>query len=215
MKVDSLNKMKRHIIAIACMLTSLVGVAQTGYQVALINTATGEPRAHETVSVSVEITDAAGGSIYTGSQSATSNEFGIISLSVGSESTFDKVDWNKLPLYISATVDGVLIGKTQILTVPVAEYAKRTGVLTPDILCSKTWTSRRSKLTFNKSGGGYLEANYSGSIVKWWISGNIVLYKTSSRTHADGSVEPPLESYLIYIPEANLFAEGLGEVFFQ
>ena len=35
--------------------------------------------------------------------------------------------------------DGVIIGKSQVLTVPVAEYAKRTHSLSKGILCSKTW----------------------------------------------------------------------------
>ncbi|MBD5234242.1 MAG: hypothetical protein HDS65_08720 [Bacteroidales bacterium] len=202
--------MKRYIITIACIVMSLAGLAQTGYQVALINTATGEPRAHETVSVSVEITDAAGGSIYSGSQNATSNEFGIISLSVGSESTFDKVDWNKLPLYISATVDGVLIGKTQILTVPVAEYAKRTGVLTPDILCSKTWSGGGTTFTFFKSGSGIRRVDNFGSSfsnsLTWWIEGNIVFYDSPGAE---------TQKYLIYSASKNLLSDQYEGRFFK
>ena len=126
------------------------GHSQIGYQVTLLNTATGEPRANETVSVALDITDSAGGVIYSGTQTATSNDFGVLSLTVGNASTFDNVDWNKLPFFVSATVDGVLIGRSQILSVPVAEYAKRTGQLTPEILCSKTWTSIYA-------GGAYTE----------------------------------------------------------
>ena len=113
------------------------GHSQIGYQVTLLNTATGEPRANETVSVALDITDSAGGVIYSGTQTATSNDFGVLSLTVGNATTFD-------------TVDGVLIGRSQILSVPVAEYAKRTGQLTPEILCSKTWTSIYA-------GGAYTE----------------------------------------------------------
>lgn len=121
---------------------SLSAKAQIGYQVALINTADGEPRALETVSVKIEISNSAGEVIYSGTSTETSNEFGILSLKVGSEDMFEGVDWSKLPLYISATVDGVLLGKTQILSVPVAEYAKTTGSLTKEYLCSKIWEYR-------------------------------------------------------------------------
>ena len=48
-------------------------------------------------------------------------------------------------LFISATVDGTLIGRSQILNVPVAEYAKQTGVLTKEILKSKTWYQNGDK----------------------------------------------------------------------
>lgn len=55
--------------------------------------------------------------------------------------TFADVDWTKLPFYIEATVDGTLIGKSQLLSVPVAEYAKRTDEL-PKELIQRTWDVR-------------------------------------------------------------------------
>lgn len=127
---------------------SIQAFAQIGYQVALFNTATGEPRALETVNVNIDITDSKGNTILKNTYSSTSNEFGILSLTIGDSSTFKKVDWNNLPLFISATVDDILIGKTQILNVPVAEYAKNTGVLTKEILASKTWSASDSSSTF-------------------------------------------------------------------
>lgn len=99
--------------------------AQIGYQVSLLNRATGEPRANITVNATVTITDVKGGTVFTGMQRATSNDFGVLSLVVGDANTFQNVDTGKLPLYISVSVDGVLIGKTQILNVPVAEIANR------------------------------------------------------------------------------------------
>ena len=99
--------------------------AQIGYQVSLLNSATGEPRAGETVNVSITLTNSANATIYSQTQSATTNDFGILSLAIGNANTFNNVDWSKLPFFISAYVDGKLIGRSQILTVPVAEYAKK------------------------------------------------------------------------------------------
>lgn len=99
--------------------------AQIGYQVSLLNSATGEPRANITVRALVEITDAKGGVVYSGSQNATSNDFGVLALTVGDKRLFDKLDTGKLPLYISVSVDGILIGKSQILNVPVACVAEK------------------------------------------------------------------------------------------
>ncbi len=97
--------------------------AQIGYQVALLSSATGEPRANETVSVDVSITDTKNETVYSGTQQVTSNDFGILSLTVGNSDTFKDVAIGRLPLFISVSVDGVLIGKSQILSVPVAEVA--------------------------------------------------------------------------------------------
>ena len=98
--------------------------AQIGYQVSLLNTATGEPRANEAVEVEIEITDSEGTSICKETKNTTTNDFGVLSLQVGNSTTFENADWSKLPFYVSATVDDILVGKSQILNVPVAEAAK-------------------------------------------------------------------------------------------
>lgn len=136
--------------------------AQIGYQVSLLNSATGEPRAGETVNVSITLTNSANATIYSQTQSATTNDFGILSLAIGNANTFNNVDWSRLPFFISAYVDGKLIGRRQILTVPVAEYAKKTryaqysgtadyahktGVLTKALL-EGTWIGGYRDYTF-------------------------------------------------------------------
>ena len=102
----------------------LVSFAQIGYQVSLLNSSTGEPRANVSVEDEVTITNSDDEEIYKGTQRATSNDFGVIQLTVGNQSTFKDVDWSKLPFFIEVSVDGTVIGKSQILTVPIAEAAK-------------------------------------------------------------------------------------------
>ncbi len=130
--------MKR-LFTIAAIASALSANAQIGYQVSLLDNATGEPRADETVTVEIAITDSNGKTLCSERKSATTNDFGVLSLTVGNSSTFTNADWSALPFFISATVDGTLIGRSQILSVPVAEYAKQAGVLTKEILKSKTW----------------------------------------------------------------------------
>ncbi|MCX4311033.1 MAG: hypothetical protein OSJ26_00500 [Muribaculaceae bacterium] len=127
------------LFTIAAIASALSANAQIGYQVSLLDNATGEPRADETVTVEIAITDSNGKTLCSERKSATTNDFGVLSLTVGNSSTFTDADWSALPFFISATVDGTLIGRSQILNVPVAEYAKQTGVLTKEILKSKTW----------------------------------------------------------------------------
>lgn len=124
--LKNINLGARIIGTVICLIFLAVPIrAQIGYQVSLLNRATGEPRANITVNATVTITDVKGGTVFTGTQRATSNDFGVLSLVVGDANTFQNVDTGKLPLYISVSVDGVLIGKTQILNVPVAEIANR------------------------------------------------------------------------------------------
>ena len=149
---------------------------QIGYQVSVLDQATGEPRVNENVSVSIELSNSAGDVILAERKSAVTNDFGVVSLQVGSESTFAGMDWSKLPLFVSATVDGVLIGKSQVLTVPVAEYAKQTGGVTKDILCGRTWT-RWDGETLIFGRGGTVHVSGWEEACRYYLSGNIITVK--------------------------------------
>ncbi|MBQ2969561.1 MAG: hypothetical protein IJE15_04135 [Bacteroidaceae bacterium] len=156
-----MNIYKYILVLLLVAMPSIATFAQIGYQVSLLNSATGQPRAGETVTVDIKLTNCENAEVYTTRQKTTSNDFGVLSLSVGDVQTFEKLDWNKLPLYIEVSIDGVLIAKSQVLSVPVAEYAKRSGfVLTKRMLISKAWKTTvpefsslygRGLLTFNES----------------------------------------------------------------
>ena len=150
--------MKNLIISLFLLFTANTTFAQIGYQVSLLNSATGQPRAGETVTVDIKLTNCENTIVYTTQQKATSNDFGVLSLSVGDAKTFDELDWNKLPLYIEVSIDGVLIAKSQVLSVPVAEYAKKSGfVLTKEFLVYRTWkydlSYRTCSFDFDENGG--------------------------------------------------------------
>lgn len=114
-----------YIVVASISMIATSAKAQIGYQVSLLNTATGEPRAGVTVDANITITDSKGGVVHTSTQRATTNDFGVLSLTVGDADTFKKVDTGKLPFFIAVAVDGTLIGKSQILSVPVAEIANK------------------------------------------------------------------------------------------
>lgn len=135
--------MKIRIIQLFYLFVFCVNVqmsAQIGYQVSLLNSATGEPKVHTTVNAQVTLTNSLDEIILTENKSVTSNDFGVLSFTIGNENTLKEIDWNKLPFYISVKVDGVLIGKSQVLSVPVAEYAKQAGVVvTKELLMKGRW----------------------------------------------------------------------------
>ena len=133
--------MKKLTMMLLCLVAVVMGSkAQMGYQISLLNTATSEPRANETVTVSVSLSNNANEVFYTETKSATTNDFGVLSLSIGNADTFANVDFSKMPFYVEVSANGVSIGKSQILSVPVAEYAKRAGGLCKDSLVG-TWVN--------------------------------------------------------------------------
>ena len=123
--------------------------AQIGYQVSLLNSATGEARANEKVTVSISLSNSEGGVFYNETKQATTNDFGVLNLTIGNKDTFEDVDFSKLPFFISVTVNGVLIGRTQVLAVPVAEAAKRVVPIDKDKIVG-TWT-------YEYAGGGAID----------------------------------------------------------
>ena len=147
--------MKKLKLAMFLFMIVVCAKAQIGYQVSLLNTATGEPRANESVTVSVSLSDSEGKVFYSETKSATTNDFGVLSLSVGNADTFKEVDLTKMPFFIEATANGVMIGKSQILSVPVAEVAKEVApAISKEELCKKTWTFEKGNYTFHMDGTG-------------------------------------------------------------
>ena len=163
----------------------LVSFAQIGYQVSLLNASTGEPRANVSVEAEVTITNSDDEEIYKGTQRATSNDFGVIQLTVGNQSTFKDVDWSKLPFFIEVSVHGTVIGKSQILTVPIAEAAKKlVPAITPEDL-KGAWSEQRKEYvepvyTFNIDYTGY-DKDEAESFT-YQIEGNNVLVYESDKT---------------------------------
>lgn len=176
----------RHLIFVLLMAMAITAHCQVGYQVSLLDTKTGEPRTNEKVSVTITISDSKGNTICDEKKTVTSDAFGVLSMTVGNNNTFANVNWQNLPLKISATVDGILIGSSDILTVPVAEYAKRTGVLTPEILNGMTVTMYDDcTLTFSANGIALYDdsdPNYSCRC-RFEIDGNnVYVYRPGNNT---------------------------------
>ena len=151
-------RISRVLLSLFGLLLHIEMQAQIGYQVSLLNSATGEPRANVLVEAEVTITNSDDEEIYKGTQRATSNDFGVIQLTVGNQSTFKDVNWNKLPFFIEVSVDGTVIGKSQILTVPIAEAAKylAPGIDIDDLV--GTWSygdgNYVRQIVFSKDGTG-------------------------------------------------------------
>lgn len=166
--------MKKVSLLLLCMLASIVGVkAQIGYQISLLNTATGEPRANETVTVSVSLSNNANEVFYSETKSATTNDFGVLSLSIGNADTFKNVDLSKMPFFIEVTANGVMIGKSQVLSVPVAEVAKQLAPIDKSEIVG-AWNGvvngaglYNVKYFFNENGTGNKITYHNGEILDY------------------------------------------------
>ena len=134
--------MKRLELLLIFLLGITFANAQIGYQVSLLNTATGEPRANEKVTAKIELSNSDGEVVYSETQTGVTNDFGVLSLTIGNAQSLSAIDWSKYPMFISVTVDNVLIGKTQVMSVP---YANAIVPLNKDTLIG-TWSGSMIEL---------------------------------------------------------------------
>ena len=153
--------MKRQMLAMLCFLACIMcAKAQLGYQVSLLNTATGEARANETVTVTVSLSNSAGEIFYSETKQSTTNDFGVLSLTIGNADTFKSVDLSKMPFYIEVTANGVMIGKSQMLSVPVAEVAKQMAPINKSLYIGKWRYKSSDEVDFNEDGTATITTYY-------------------------------------------------------
>ena len=173
---------KLFILLFLGIMFPYVSYAQIGYQVSLLNKTTGKPRANVTVDAEVTITNSDDEEIYKGTQRATSNDLGVVQLKVGNQGTFKDVNWNKLPFFIEVSVDGTVIGKSQILTVPIAEAAKylAPGIDIDDLVGTWSWKSYYGEVysfTFRRDFSGTYNVDDREQQFTYEIEGkNLMIY---------------------------------------
>ena len=98
--------------------------ASFSYQAVLRNSS-GQLMENQSVTVDVEILEgsASGTSVFTESHMVTTNAYGLVSLEIGSVNDLSALSWSVNDYFISISVDGMLMGTSQLLSVPFAMHA--------------------------------------------------------------------------------------------
>lgn len=100
---------------------------------AVIRNADGTLKVDQNVNIQIGLIQgsATGTSVYVETHAVQTNAMGLINLQVGSgtvvSGTIDSIDWSKGPYFLKLWVNGAEMGASQILSVPYALYAKKTG----------------------------------------------------------------------------------------
>lgn len=121
-----------------CIIISAQAPEKLSYQ-AVIGNASGTLITNATVGVKISVlkTSAAGTVVYSESQTPTTNANGLISIQIGSGTvitgTISGIDWSSDSYFIKTETDPAggtsysIAGTTQLLSVPYALYAKKSG----------------------------------------------------------------------------------------
>lgn len=97
---------------------------------AVLRDAAGNIKANTPASIQLSILQGSvsGTSVYSETHGVTTNEFGLVNLTVGNGSskvgTMAAIDWSSSAYFLKVTIDGTDFGTSQLLSVPYALYAK-------------------------------------------------------------------------------------------
>ncbi len=128
--------MQRNILFILALLVPLPGNAQGPnlfkYQ-AVVRDASGYVLAGDKVLIQIEFLQGStsGTVVYSEIQQPVSNGLGVINIQIGKgtvlSGSFSSVDWSKGPYFMRVSINGSIMGTSQLLSVPYAKYADVAG----------------------------------------------------------------------------------------
>ncbi len=134
--------MKHYLISMICLLLSIATYSQSPqsfqYQ-AVVRDVSGNALTNQPVSFQLSIIEGVlpGTVVYVETHAATTNAFGIVTLSVGNgipvTNLFSSINWSLSPHFIKVEADPtggtsyIDMGTTQLLSVPYAMYAQQAG----------------------------------------------------------------------------------------
>ncbi len=121
---------KRILTFLFSILLGITAYAQTpqsfNYQ-AVLRDASGNILVNQDVSIGIAILQGSvsGTEVFSEIQNTTTNNFGLTNLKIGSVNTtgFQTIDWADGPYFIQISVDGNIMGTSQLLSVPYALHA--------------------------------------------------------------------------------------------
>ncbi len=209
-------KQIRHcIIFIITFIAAIASMAQPpagfNYQAVLRDDA-GQVRASQDVIMDIAIlrggTD--GEVVFSETHNTQTNEFGLISLQVGSQNTLEGIHWGGDSFFIRVSVNGTHMGTSQLLSVPYALYAKEGG--------DNPWDTSEDGIYFNEGNVGIgtgepsamLHVHGSGK-----GEGNI-LFKGFYRSDAGDPPHQGTGTMMIWYPDKAAFRAGrINDIFWD
>jgi hypothetical protein len=200
--------MKKVIVLFAAVLLAASISAQSpgkiSYQ-AVIRDNSGALIPNQTVAIQISILrgSADGLAVYTESQTPVTNANGLVILEIGIQPGFDDIDWANGPYFIKTETDlnggnnYTITGTSQILSVPYAIYAEKTGNVDYSTLINKPFIPEQTSDLTNNSGfiTGYTETDpvFGGSPAGTITNNDIENWNNKLGNEIDSSVTNELQ----------------------
>ncbi len=159
-----MKKLSLFFAIILTIITLIAQVPQSFKYQAVVRDNSGAILPNQTVGIRISIHDntAFGPIVYQEIHTATTNQFGLVSLEIGTSvptvGTFKGIDWSHNSKFIETEIDitggtsYLTIGTTELLSVPYALYSESTGD-------TSTWKKSGTNLYYDKGNVGIGIAN--------------------------------------------------------
>lgn len=126
-------------VTLCLTLSSLAQVPDAFQYQAVIRDSDGNIKSNENLTVSISILKGApdGISVYTEDHYVTTTGQGVVNLMIGKGNTSDNlatIDWSSSTYFMEVSVDGSVMGTSQLLSVPYAMFAHRADSVSDHVL---------------------------------------------------------------------------------
>lgn len=129
--------MKKLFLSLIAITTSVFLFAQTPNQFkyqAVLRNSDGTIMADESVSIIISILKSdLTTSIFTETHAATTSSLGLVSLNIGSIEDLSVINWSSEDYFLKVSINGTVMGTSQLLSVPYALHAKTAENLTESL----------------------------------------------------------------------------------
>lgn len=132
--------MKNTTLFLAAVLTAQMGFGQSPelirYQ-SILRDANGNAQANTAGTLTIDIVQGSvnGPTVYAEDHAVVSNDYGLVNVNIGAgtvlNGTFATIDWSAGPYFARTSLNGSVLGTSQLLSVPYALYAKESGSSIP------------------------------------------------------------------------------------
>jgi uncharacterized protein (TIGR02145 family) len=200
------------IIAMLFVLAALNGQAPNSFRYqAMLRDGSGTPKANVAVTVKIDILQGSitGSSVYTESHNVTTTAAGLINLDLGSgtatNGTFAAINWGSGLYFIKITVDGIVMGTSQLLSVPYALYSSNAGsvgALKKLTVAGETSVMDEALFEVKNKDGQTVFAVYNDGVRIYVSDGAKKGSKGGFAIGGFGTSKAPSQSYLVVSPDS-------------
>jgi microcystin-dependent protein len=204
--------MKKTLFVSMLLFATLFAIAQVPnqfkYQAALRD-ANGNIIANQQKNIEIDILEgsAEGSSVFNELHTTTTSANGIINLNIGSIASLSGINWSENTYFVKVTVDGTIMGVSQLMSVPFALQAKTAETFTGSISESQISDLQNYLTSYNETDptvAAHLKIITTAQVANWNLAHNWGNHATEGYLKTYTETDPTVAAHLKIITTAQV-----------